>query len=321
MGRAMSSSAAPVRRTPAASRDVKAMARSIARTGPSRALDGGAGAPHHPRVTEALFDELLARRRAARAVAGPDFLDLHAASEAVERLQLTGRAFATVAIRTPRPAPVASVIAQAYPAAAHVPTHVPAQGRQAAEALVALFAAEATNDPVGTLVDCRNALAPDGLFIAAMLSGDTFCELRHAWAIAETELYGGASPRVAPFGGVRDLGGLLQRAGFAMPVADSERLTVRYADPLALMREIKAMGWSNALTRRSRRPATRTLVQEAARQYAARFSDPDGRIRATIEICWLTGWSPGPGQPKPLKPGSAKARLADALGAVERKLP
>lgn len=296
------------------------MAWSIARTRPSRALDGGAGAPHHPRVTEALFDELLARRRAARAVAGPDFLDLHAAREAVERLQLTGRAFATVAIRTPRPAPVASVIAQAYPAAAHVPAHVPAEGRQAAEALVALFAAEATNDPVGTLVDCRNALAPDGLFIAAMLSGDTFCELRHAWAMAETELYGGASPRVAPFGGVRDLGGLLQRAGFAMPVADTERLTVRYADPLALMREIKAMGWSNALTRRSRRPATRTLLLKAADRYRERYADADGRVRATIEICWLTGWEPGPGQPKPLKPGSATARLADALGAVERKL-
>jgi len=170
-------------------------------------------------------------------------------------------------------------------------------------------------------VRCREALVPDGLFIGAVLAGDTFSELRQAWTLAEIDVCGGASPRVAPFAGVRDLGGLLQRAGFAMPVTDAERLTVRYADPLALMREIKAMGWSNQLARRSRRPATRTLLARAIDNYAERFADADGRVRATIEIGWLTGWSPGPGQPKPLKPGSAKARLADALGVAERKLP
>jgi hypothetical protein len=270
-------------------------------------------------MTDALFDEGLAQSRAARADPALDFLDRHAAQEAADRLTLTSRRFASVAVRARHSGAVCGVLASALPQARLV-TAAGAEGGQT-EALVSLFAAETANDPVGWLAQCRVALVPDGLFIGAVLAGDTFSELRQAWALAEIDVFGGASPRVAPFAGLRDLGGLLQRAGFAMPVSDAERLTVRYADPLTLMREIKAMGWSNPLSRRSRRPATRTLIDRAIRHYAERFADPDGRVRATIEIGWLTGWSPGSGQPKPLKPGSAKARLADALGVAERKLP
>jgi hypothetical protein len=270
------------------------------------------------RMTDALFDEVLAQRRAARANPGIDFLDRHAAQEAADRLALTSRRFTSVAVHARHPEAVLGILSAALP---HARLLHGDQPNEPAEALVAVFAAEAVNDPVGWLARCREALRPDGLFVAAVLAGETFTELRQAWTLAEIDICGGASPRVAPFAGVRDLGGLLQRAGFAMPVADTERLVVRYPDPLALMREIKSMGWSNALSRRSRRPATRALLWRAAEHYAGRFSDPDGRVRATIEIGWLTGWSPGPGQPKPLKPGSAKTRLADALGAVERKLP
>jgi hypothetical protein len=141
--------------------------------------------------------------------------------------------------------------------------------------------------------------------------------LREAFIIAETEFHGGATPRVAPFADVRSLGGLLQRAGFALPVADVDTLTVTYAHPLALMHELKAMGASNVLAERSRRPMTRQLLARAAEVYAERFATADGRVPATFEIVTLTGWAPDPSQPKPLRPGSARTRLADALGVPE----
>jgi len=173
------------------------------------------------------------------------------------------------------------------------------------------------NDLPGVLLQVRQALRGDGLFLAALLGTGSLAELREAFLVAETEIYGGATPRVAPFADVRALGGLLQRAGFALPVADVDTLRVTYPHPLALMTEIKGMGASNALAERSRRPMTRRLLARAAEVYGKRFATPDGRVPATFEIVTLTGWAPDPSQPKPLRPGSATTRLADALGVPE----
>src|SRR5215813_4157087 len=173
------------------------------------------------------------------------------------------------------------------------------------------------NDLPGTLVQIRRALKPDGLFMAALIGGDTLTELRQAFAAVEAEIENGVSPRVAPFADVRDLGALLQRAGFALPVTDVERLTVRYASPLALMYDLRHMGATNVLVERSRRPLKRSVLARMMESYAARFADADGRIRATFEIMWLSGWAPHESQQQPLKPGSAKTRLADALGTQE----
>lgn len=187
--------------------------------------------------------------------------------------------------------------------------------------VVSALALHTVNDLPGTLLQVRRALKPDGLFLAAMLGGDTLKELREAFLIAESEAEGGASPRVAPFADVRDLGGLLQRAGFALPVADADVVTVTYASPFALMRELRGMGATNALVARRRTPLRRGTLMRAAEIYVERFAGSDGRIPATFEILMLTGWLPHASQQKPLQPGSAKARLADALGVPERKLP
>ena len=176
------------------------------------------------------------------------------------------------------------------------------------------------NDLPGALLQIRRALRPDGLLLASLLGGATLKELREAWIAAEAEISGGASPRIAPFADVRDMGTLLQRAGFALPVVDSETLTVTYANPLALMQEIKAMGASNMLCARRRTPVTRGLMLRAAEIYAERFAADDGRVPATFEILTLTAWAPDDSQPKPLRPGSAQTRLADALGVNEKKL-
>ncbi len=174
------------------------------------------------------------------------------------------------------------------------------------------------NDLPGTLVQIRRALKPDGLFMAALLGGDTLTELRQAFAAAEAEIDGGISPRVLPFADLRDLGALLQRAGFALPVTDVDRLTVRYASPLALMHELRCMGASNPLVDRSRRPLRRATLARMLEIYTERFADPDRRIRATFEIVYLSGWAPHESQQQPLAPGSARSRLADALGTQER---
>ena len=185
--------------------------------------------------------------------------------------------------------------------------------------ITSVLSLQLVNDLPGALIQIRRALKPDGLFLGALLGGDSLIELRQAFMLAEMETAGGVSPRVFPAADVRDLGGLLMRAGFALPVADSERLTVTYADPLALMRELKAMGASNPLAARSRKPLRRDTLARAAVLYAERFGEPDGRVRATFEILYLCGWAPHESQQKPLKPGSAAARLADALGT--RELP
>lgn len=174
------------------------------------------------------------------------------------------------------------------------------------------------NDLPGALIQIRQSLRPDGLFLAALLGGDTLTELRQAFLEAEAAVEGGVSPRVSPFIDVRLAGDLLQRTGFALPVVDSDTITVTYADAFALMREVKGMGEANAQSERRRSFTRRRTVLAAAEAYHARFGQADGRIPATFQVIYLTGWAPHESQQKPLRPGSATARLADALGVKEQ---
>jgi SAM-dependent methyltransferase len=189
---------------------------------------------------------------------------------------------------------------------------------QSLDLVVSGLSLQLVNDLPGVLTQVRRALKPDGLLLAAMLGGNTLFELRTALLTAEEELEGGASPRVAPFADVRDMGALLQRAQFALPVVDAETVVVTYANPLALMHELRGMGAANALSARSRKPLRRATLLRSFEIYAERFGLANGRIPATFEILTLTGWAPHESQPKPLQPGSAKMRLADALGTAEK---
>ncbi|MCJ2015520.1 methyltransferase domain-containing protein [Methylobacterium sp. J-076] len=283
-----------------------------------------------------LFDTALIRRRLARAQARgyAGFLLDRAAEDLDDRLGTVLRDFRRVIdLATPADA-AGAMLARRYPDAERMrlsPLPEPGPGRAVADAevlplgpasvdlVVSLLALHAVNDLPGVLVQIRRALRPDGLFVASLLGGATLTELRQSLTQAESEIEGGASPRVAPFVAIREAGGLLQRAGFALPVADSDLLTVRYADAFALMRDLRAMGMANALTDRRKAPLRRSTLLRAAQIYAERFADGDGRIRASFEIVWLLGWAPHESQQKPLKPGSAQARLADALGTVELK--
>lgn len=175
------------------------------------------------------------------------------------------------------------------------------------------------NDLPGALIQLRRALRPDGLMLASLLGGDTLMELRFSLLEAESELTGGAAQRVSPFATLQDLAGLLQRAGFALPAADRDVVSVRYRDPMRLLADLRAMGETAAFAERSPRNLRRRVLFEALRLYRERYADPDGRVRATFEILTAAGWAPHASQQQPLKPGSAKARLADALGA--RELP
>lgn len=185
---------------------------------------------------------------------------------------------------------------------------------QSVDLVVSALSLQLVNDLPGVLVQVRQALKPDGLLIAAMLGAGSLHELREALLFAETELTGGAAPRVAPFADVRELGALLQRAGFALPVADVDTLRVTYDDPLVLMADLRAMGVANALGQRSRRPLTRRVLARAIEIYRARHGDGKNRIAATFEIVTLTGWAPHPSQQQPLAPGSARMGLGEALG-------
>ncbi len=180
--------------------------------------------------------------------------------------------------------------------------------------IVSLLTLHEANDTPGLLMQVRRSLRPDGLFLAAMIGGNSLSELRESLLAAEAELVGGAHPRVVPFADVRDIGGLMQRAGFALPVADCDSYVVRYGSMFDLMRDLRAMGAGNFLLKRSRKPDRRELFLRAAQVYAERFSDPDGRIRATFSIIWMSGWAPHESQPKPLKPGSAQISLTEVLG-------
>jgi SAM-dependent methyltransferase len=283
-----------------------------------------------------IFDRhLLRARRRRAAVAGAEtFLLDRVATDLAERLAAVLRSFdrvldlgtATDAVRralagVPSVGTVVAADAQ-FPrarAARFVVADEEALPFAAAtfDLVVSALALQFVNDLPGTLVQIRRVLKPDGLLLAALAGGDTLTELRQSFAAAESEVEDGVSPRVAPFADVRDLGGLLQRAGFALPVTDVERITVRYDHAFALMHDLRRMGATNALIDRRRTPLKRATLLRAAEIYAARFADPDGRLRATFEIVWLLGWAPHPSQQKPLRPGSAQARLADALGTRE----
>ncbi len=191
---------------------------------------------------------------------------------------------------------------------------------QSLNLLISPLSLHLTNDTPGVFVQARRALKPDGLFLAAIPGHGTLQELREALLVAEAELTGGASPRVIPFADVRDIGALLQRAGFALPVADAETYTVRYDSLFGLIKDLRAMGMTNPLAARSRTPVSRRFFMRAAEIYAECFADPDGRVRATFSVIYVSGWAPHESQQKPLRPGSAKQRLSDALGVREHPL-
>jgi hypothetical protein len=270
----------------------------------------------------ALFDlDLLAQRRARAArIGGADFLHAAVAEEITERLSEVNRSFTAPAVVGPRDALWAAALAAAGLPPARV---VPADETLALEPgahdlLLHGLALHWANDPVGQLVQARHALRPDGLLIAALFGGETLGELRTALAEAEIETLGGLSPRVAPMGEIRDLGHLLQRAGLALPVADSRRFAVSYPSAVALMRDLRAMGETSVMRDRLRQPLRRDMLARASAIYAERFGTPDGRVAAIFEVIFLTGWAPAPDQPRALRPGSARTRLAEALGTVER---
>ena len=265
-----------------------------------------------------LTDRAALGRHRARAHEDALFAHRLARASVEERLAEVNRTFTAPALVTGHPAAWADML----PGAAVVPDDERlALAAGAHDLVVHAMALHWADDPVGQLVQCRLALRPDGLLLAVLPGGRTLHELRAALAEAESQLTGGLSPRVAPMGEVRDLGALLQRAGLALPVADVEAHRVTYADALALMRDLRAMGEGNALAARERRAPPRALFAEAARVYAAAHPAEDGRVAATLELVHLAGWAPLADQPKPLRPGSARARLADALAVPERPLP
>ena len=291
-----------------------------------------------------IFDRhlLRERRRRAAALVPADFLLARVADDLAERLSSVLRRFDVVVdLGTPGDhlrralaagGKVGSLIAldplfslPGLPGRSGAPSPNPVAADEEAlpfrdgslDLVVSALALHLVNDLPGTLIQIRRALKPDGLFLAALLGGETLTELRQAFAQAEVEVEGGISPRVAPFPDLRDLGALLQRAGFALPVADVERLTVRYATVFSLMHDLRRMGAGNALIERRRIRLRRATLMRMAEIYARRFADADGRLRATFEIVWLSGWAPDASQQKPLQPGSAKMRLADALGTKE----
>ena len=285
-----------------------------------------------------LFDQPLLRARQRRAAAlGPvTFLLERVAEELAERLSAVLRRFElAVDLGTPGDAVrralaanacLPTVFVAAHPLADLYPGTGPAVVAEAEalpfregalDLIVSALALQWTDDLPGALAQIRRALRPDGLFLAALLGGDTLTELRQSFAEAEADTVGGASPHVAPFADVRALGQLLQRAGFALPVTDRERITVRYDNAFALFDDLRRMGATNVMRERSRRPLRRETLLRVAQIYAERFSDPDGRIRATFDVVWLSGWAPHASQQQPLRPGAASARLADALKTKE----
>jgi SAM-dependent methyltransferase len=259
-----------------------------------------------------MTDRLALQRHRARA--RELFLHEEVAAEAQERLSEVNRTFTAPAVVSP--------FAQIWPFSGPVVAddEVLALTPGAQDLVIHALCLHWANDPVGQLVQCRHALRPDGLFLGFLFGGQTLHELRACLAQAESEITGGLSPRVLPMGEIRDLGALLQRAGFALPVADSFTKTLRYRDALHLMHDLRAMGEGNALFERLRRPTGRAVLARAAEIYQNQFADAEGRVLATFEIICLTGWAPHDSQQKPLRPGSAAQRLADALNTAEMPL-
>jgi SAM-dependent methyltransferase len=278
-------------------------------------IDSLAGRGGH---AEFLFDRALLRARMDRArLAGPvTFLLDRVVEDMADRLQAVTRGFADAAeIGSPGellPRPLADRFASITRVDLDESETLPLEPESLDLALSAL-GLQFVNDLPGVLAQIRRALKPDGLLLAAMVGGDTLTELRQSFAAAEAECEGGVSPRVAPFADLRDIGGLLQRAGLALPVTDVDRVVVRYDSAFALMADLRRMGATNILIERRRIPTRRATMLRMAQIYAERFADPDGRIRATFDIIWLSGWAPHDSQPKPLRPGSAKSSLEAAV--------
>jgi SAM-dependent methyltransferase len=285
-----------------------------------------------------LFDRSLIKARRRRAVAlGPaTFLVDRVAEDMVERLAAVMRRFPiTVDLGTPSDGlrralqtcpqietligvdTVPEAVASARPLAVVAEDDMLPLAPASVDLVVSGLSLQAVNDLPGVFAQIRRALKPDGLFIAALVGGDTLTELRQSFAEAEAEIEGGVSPRVAPFADVRAIGALLQRAGFALPVTDLDRVTVRYDSGFALMHDLRRMAAGNALVERRRVPLRRATLMRMAEIYSERFGGADGRVHATFDIIWLSGWAPHASQQQPLAPGSAKHRLADALGGRE----
>ncbi|MEO6841453.1 MAG: methyltransferase domain-containing protein [Bradyrhizobium sp.] len=271
-------------------------------------------------VAPVLFDRALlqARQRRARQLGAAEFLLDRVAEDIDERLHAVLRNFSNAAdVWTP-----GEVLRGPIRERFRTLTHLELEGSPnetlpfqpgSLDLVISALSLQFVNDLPGVLAQIRRALKPDGLLLAAMIGGDTLTELRQSFAAAEAECEGGVSPRVAPFADLRDIGGLLQRAGFALPVTDVDRVVVRYDSAFVLMQDLRRMGATNILLERRRTPTRRATLVRMAQIYSERFADPDGRIRATYDVIWLSGWAPHDSQQKPLKPGSAKASLEDAV--------
>ena len=273
----------------------------------------------NPASAPILFDRALlcARQQRARRQGAVTFLLDRVAEDFGDRLLAVTRTFADAAdIWSPGELlqkPVADRFASITRLALESESEALALAPESLDLAVSALALQFVNDLPGVLAQLRRALRPDGLLLAAMLGGETLTELRQSFAAAEAECEGGVSPRVAPFADLRDVGSLLQRAGFALPVTDVDRVVVRYGSALALMHDLRGMGATNILFDRRRTPTRRATLLRMAQIYGERFADADGRIRATFDIVWLSGWAPHESQPKPLKPGSANASLEAAV--------
>lgn len=269
-------------------------------------------------MIDPLIDRDALARQRQRAESGfASFLHEQAIEDIKDRLSLVNKSFTRAAVVSAAP----QIWRTAFPEAQHVADDdTLALSEGAHDLVIHALALHWANDTLGQMIQARRALAPDGLFLTVLFGGITLHQLRAAFAQAESDLYGALSPRIAPMGEIRDLGALLQRAGLALPVADSVPLSVSYETPLHLMRDLRAMGETNALTSRARHSMRRALLQRTCEIYQASFAGPDGRIPATFDMVFLTGWAPSPDQPQPLRPGSATTRLADVLGAKETPL-
>ena len=274
----------------------------------------------NPNAAPKLFDRALSRARQSRALrSGPaTFLLDRVAEHMAERLHAVLREFKNAAdVGTPGDQ-VRNALHERVDQFARIELPdlesepLPFQP-ESLDLVVSALAFQFVNDLPGMLAQIRRALKPDGLLLAAMIGGETLTELRQSFAAAEAECEGGVSPRVAPFADLRDVGALLQRAGFALPVADVDRVVVRYTNAFALMQDLRRMGATNILVERRRTPTRRATMLRMAQIYGERFADPDGRIRATFDMVWLSGWAPHASQQQPLRPGSAKASLAEAV--------
>ena len=278
----------------------------------------------NPTVAPILFDRALLRARQERARRGAPvtFLLDRVADDMEERLQAVMRNFSDAAeIWTPGEL-LRKPLADRFQPIARIDVDrseiLPLQP-ESLDLIVSALSFQFVNDLPGVLAQIRRALKPDGLLLAAMIGGDTLTELRQSFAAAETECEGGVSPRVAPFADLRDVGSLLQRAGLALPVTDVDRIVVRYDSAFALMADLRRMGASNILVERRRTPTRRATMLRMAQVYGERFADADGRIRATFDIVWLSGWAPHESQQKPLRPGSARASLEEAVKKAKRE--